>query len=116
MIDRVARDQLAAQLRHLASGLISNDQFEEMLAVSEDRGVREVREAAWMLYTDLREQWLRGKDALAPRSRRAVARWIVFLHSDLEYEWPKHPWPSSTSQPPGPSGSSPRWPRREPAT
>lgn len=90
MIDRRTRNQLAEQLRRLASGGISNDEFEDALPVSKDPAVREIRRAAWMLYSDLREHRLRGRDALPQDARRAVARWIIFLHSDLAYEWPPH--------------------------
>jgi hypothetical protein len=91
VIDRRARDRLAEQLRHLAGGRITNDEFEDSLPGSHDRAVREVERAAWMLYSDLREHRLTGSDALPREVRRAIARSIVFLHSDLEYEWPPHP-------------------------
>ena len=89
MIHREHRDRVALQLRRLASGRITNGQFEEHVPFeSPDRGVREVADAAWGLYSDLREHTLTGKDALTAEQRRHVARAILFLHSDCEYRWP----------------------------
>ena len=36
---------------------------------------------------------LAGRDALDRRLRREVARWVLFLGTDLEYEWPVLPAP-----------------------
>ena len=92
MIDRQARSQLAVCLRHLASGRISNDVFDERAPYSsEDRAVNAIWWQAWHLYSDLREHKLTGRDRLSQDTRRAVTRWIVFLHSDLEYQWPDLP-------------------------
>jgi hypothetical protein len=91
MIHREHRDRLALQLRRLASGRITNEQFEErVLSASPDPGVRAVIKAAWGLYSDLREHTLTGKDALTADERRHVARAVLFLHSDLEYRWPPY--------------------------
>ena len=92
MIDREARNLLAESLRHLASGRISNDEFEcHRPGSSPDRAIDAVCDQAWFLYSDLKEHTLTGLDRLSPDDRHAVARWIVFLHSDLEYQWPKYP-------------------------
>lgn len=89
MVDRLARDQLAGALRHLASGRITNDEFEERMPwAPDDRGVEAVRDAAWMLYSDFRSYRLTGRHRLSAEHRRHVVRWIVFLHSDVEYAWP----------------------------
>ena len=90
MLDRVARDRTAELLRHLASGRISNDAFEDALPrETADAAVLAVQRAAWMLYSDLSEHTLTGKHALSAEARKAVARSIVFLYSDLPYEWPR---------------------------
>ena len=93
MIDRDARNNLAESLRHLVSGRITNDQFEEAAwwVESDDAAVDAVKWQAWQLYSDLREHRLTGRDAVSESDRRIVARFILFLHSDLEYEWPRHP-------------------------
>jgi hypothetical protein len=92
MIDREARNTLAEQLRHLVSGLITNDEFSDAVAVkTQDAGVRAVEEQAWFLYSDLSQHKLNGGHALSKSDRRTISRFILFLHSDLEYEWSKHP-------------------------
>lgn len=53
-----------------------------------DRSLWAIYSAAWFMYDDIRTHRLRGKWALTDEGRGAVARWILFLHSDLEYEWP----------------------------
>lgn len=89
MIDRQARRRASELLRHLGAGLIANDQFEDRFpTASEDVAIDEIRSQAWFLYSDLREYRLAGKHRLAADARREVARWILFLQSDLEYEWP----------------------------
>lgn len=93
MIDRRARDELGAALRGLASGRLSNDGFEDRLSravwSSRDPGVRAVRWAAWTLYDDLHEHRLVGPRALGRHGRRPVARWVLFLKSNDEYQWPE---------------------------
>lgn len=32
----------------------------------------------------------RGKHAITKKDKREVAKWVVFLHSDLEYLWPEY--------------------------
>jgi hypothetical protein len=90
MIDRTARNTLASALRALASGQITNDQFEDRLAQeSADLAVREVfLSGAWFLYDDLHEHRLVGRYRPSPEGRTEIARWVLFLRTDLEYEWP----------------------------
>ena len=89
MIDREVRRHVAELLRHLLSGQITTDEFEAALPkTSQDRGVIAVSREAWYLYSDLWEYRLTGTDKVTADVRRHVARWIAFLHSDLEYEWP----------------------------
>jgi hypothetical protein len=93
MIDKDQRRALCELLRHLATGQISNDQFEDRLpACSDDPAIFEIRHQAWFLYSDLREHRLVGKDRLSDEDRRTIARWILFLLSDFEYEWPRIAW------------------------
>ena len=90
MVEREARDQLAEQLRHLVAGQITNDEFEDRLtpASSDDPATEEIFDAAWSLYSDQKEYRLVGKDRIPSEGRREIARWILFLKGDLEYEWP----------------------------
>ena len=90
MIDRKARAILAENFRHLIAGLITNDQFEDRLVRSKDAGVNEVfYSGAWPLYDDLHEHKLTGKWAIHTDGKPIAARYILFLKTDLEYEWPR---------------------------
>lgn len=95
MIDRIARDKLAEQIRHLGAGLTTNDDFEEeVLAVeTDDKAYWAVFDQAWFLYSDLYQHKLRGSQALSKNDRRIICTFVLFLHSDLEYEWSEHPCP-----------------------
>src|SRR4026209_3044574 len=91
VVDRDQRDQLADAIRRLAAGLITNDEFETAttsFAISHDTAVRSLREAAWGLYDDRREYRLEGRFRIGRAERRQLARWVLFLKSNLEYEWP----------------------------
>lgn len=91
MIDRESRTQLAELVRHLVAGRITNDEFEDRLSLhSADPAVWEIfSSGAWCLYSDNREYRLTGKYRLSKETRREVAKWILFLKTDFEYEWPR---------------------------
>jgi len=92
MIDREARNILAEQLRHFVSGLITNDEFNNRLPVkTQDTGFWAVEEEAWTLYSDWYQHRLTGSHSVATSDRHIICRLILFLYSDLEYEWKKHP-------------------------
>jgi len=91
MIDRNARNQLAESIRALASGCISNDDFEDMRLPhsNKDAAIYAIySNGAWFLYSDLEEQWLIGKRRLSKATKAHIARWVLFLKTDLPYEWP----------------------------
>jgi hypothetical protein len=88
MICRESRDRLALALRRYVSCRISNDELHEIPVDARDRGALAVKHAAWMLYSDLKNHFNVGKYELSPQGRREVARLIVFLHSDIEYQYP----------------------------
>lgn len=89
MIDRPKRDHLAHRLRLLADGQITNDEFEDSIDIrSEDAAIfRIFADGAWMLYSDLQEYKLEGRHKLSKNIKRDVARMILFLKSDREFEW-----------------------------
>jgi hypothetical protein len=88
MIDRHARDEHARRLRSLAAGRITNDDYEDNLPRSDDPSVYEVyANGGWYLYGDLEEYKLTGKNALTKETKHVVARWIMFLRSDMPYLW-----------------------------
>lgn len=92
MVDRKARDELAEQIRHLVAGQISNDEFEDRLPESTDTAIWEIFwNGAWGLYDDLSEHKLCGSQRIEKNDRRDIARWVLFLKTDLEYEWPPFP-------------------------
>ncbi|HEV2704150.1 MAG TPA: hypothetical protein VGV09_21175 [Steroidobacteraceae bacterium] len=96
-VDPAARRSLAEGLRHLATGWITNDEFEDRYARaaagSRDKGVRAVFwQGAWLLYSDFGTERFTDQDRLPRASRRHIARWILFLKSTLPYEWPLDPW------------------------
>jgi hypothetical protein len=92
MVDRASRDELARGVRRFVAGLISSadlaDAQSDRLRHSRDLGVQAIRLAAAQLGEDLYEERLEEPRALGKAGRRPVAHWILFLRSDLEYEWP----------------------------
>ena len=94
MIDRPSRDHYAELLRHFVAGQMTNFEYEdrfdgiaETLDV-EDPAVHEIFQAMWVTYCDMRKHKMTGRDALVGDNRHTAARFILFLHSDLPYEWP----------------------------
>lgn len=93
MIDRRRRNQMAGLLRHFAAGRLTNDEYEERFdeidnGTRADPALFAIHQQVWHLYSDLHTHRLSGKWALRCARRREVARWILFLYSDYEYEWP----------------------------
>jgi len=99
MVDRALRARPADAIHALAAGLITNDEFEDglladgiPLAVDPHRwldpSIGPIGEAAWCLYSDTHAYRLAGRYKLSPEARREALRWVLFLRSDLEYEWP----------------------------
>jgi hypothetical protein len=90
MIDRKSRNILAETLRQYVSGRITNDDLADCNIKFKDRGVRAISEMAWLqLYDDLYNHRAVGKHYIGGEARDIVSRWICFLHTDLEYEWPE---------------------------
>ncbi len=106
MIDKDRRKKLAFHLRHLSVGLISNDDFENNLmddvtngwlpeqyhraneAKFDDKIIEPMLMLCWGLYDDTRNHKLIGSDKLSEESLKIIARCILFLQTNLEYEWP----------------------------
>ena len=87
---REARNRFAELLRQLASGRLTNDEFDDAYEPrTRDHVVDELFRFAWTFYDDLYEHRLRGSHRLSPRQRRVFARCVLFLRSGLPYEWPK---------------------------
>jgi hypothetical protein len=89
MIDRAGRAALAEHLRRLASGRLTNAEFDSVrLDHSDDEALVAVGHAGWSLYDDFFVYRLRGRRALTSETLDAVARCILFLDSALIYKWP----------------------------
>ena len=106
MVDIERRKKLAFHLRHLSVGLITNDDFESYLmedvtkgwlpeqyyrakeAKFDDQILQPMLELCWGLYDDTREHKLIRSDKLSNEILKIIARCILFLHSDQEYQWP----------------------------
>src|SRR5438477_6109400 len=89
MIDRAGRAALAGPLRPLGSGRLTNAEFHSVRRDrSEDEALVAIGDAGWSLYDDFFVYQLRGLRALNSQAQDAVARCILFLDSDLPYEWP----------------------------
>lgn len=105
MIDRVRRKKIALHLRQYVNGRFSNQTFENRLArdvsdgllpeyyyrnpnPSQDPVIRSMLEQIWFLYSDAHFHWAKGKNAIRGIYRKEVDRYILFLHSNLEYKWP----------------------------
>lgn len=104
MVDAERRKKLAFHLRQLAIGLTSNDDFESNIAddvtfgwlpeqyyrakeaKEDDAVIRPMLEFCWNLYSDLENHKLVGKYKLSDRELKLIAGYILFLHTDYEYE------------------------------
>ncbi len=87
--DRAARDRLSLGLRRLASGRLTNAEFDEVMVYeSSDEALVAISHAGWSLYDDFFVYRLRGRRALTQEALEAVARCVLFLDTDLPYEWP----------------------------
>lgn len=90
MIDRSSRDRLAEALRHLLSGQLGNLAFDDLdgpggVTHSDDPALLETFYAVWPAYDDFRSHPLRLTDGQSLDFKR----FILFLHSGAEFEWPR---------------------------
>lgn len=89
---RETRNAYAELLRQFASGRMTNFEYERrydrLVAASDsmDPAVDSIYSAAWYLYCDLREHRLTSPKYRLPRKwRRLIAKWVLYLYSDLEH-------------------------------
>ena len=89
MVDRTQRDTARRVLRSLIAGELTNDEFEAQFPRAEhDMAVQAIKTNVWMLYSDLRRHKLTGKHELNAGTRALLKRCVVFLDTDLDFEWP----------------------------
>ncbi|MGI9013392.1 MAG: hypothetical protein ACR2GY_03990 [Phycisphaerales bacterium] len=70
---------------------MTNDEFEDetiqwLRPTEDDPALGELAVFGWLHYSDLREYRLRGRDALSPEERKTIARTVLFLKTDDEYQ------------------------------
>ena len=90
VIDDEARKHLARLARRLASGSITNEEFENRQRQSKEPALHDIYfYGLWPLYDDFVEHKLVGRWALTREGRAWVARIVLFLHSGLPYRYPR---------------------------
>lgn len=87
MIDRKARNELANLVRAFATGTITNFDFERNSPFSEDKIISVIDDYLWSFYDDFKEHKL-PKGSLPLTTKKEIARIVLFLDSELEYQWP----------------------------
>jgi len=90
MIHRASRHRLALALRRYAAKRCTNDDLDSVEVDWRDRGAVAVKQMAWRIYDDLHTHRAVGRYSLSREARRAIARWVIFLHSEQEYLWPEY--------------------------
>ncbi|SRR6266851_1779550 len=90
MIDREARSRAAETIRHYVCGVITNKEFERRYPDSKsDPIIRTLDDSLWATYEDISGHKLAGRNGVPKDLKERIARWLVFLYSDREYEWPR---------------------------
>jgi len=89
MVDRAARDRAANAIRAFMEGSISNREYDRRYPRSkDDPAVWGIYSNSWFFYSDTSEHALAGKHALTGGGRAFMERCLLFLKSDLEFQWP----------------------------
>lgn len=102
MIDRVRRDKLADSIHEFLIGLTTNYEFENARRTigrptfapprpGDDPILSPMLERCFwygFCHGDSDEYRLLGEYKLPAAQRAEILRWILFLRSDLEYQWP----------------------------
>lgn len=91
MIDRNNRNLAASNLRALIEGRITNEEFMQRFPKSSDPALRAILQFAWGQFSDLRVHTVTGRDAPPPDQRARLERCLLFLQTDLPFEWPLPP-------------------------
>jgi hypothetical protein len=93
MVSRQDRDVLIDLLVKFFSGDITNYQFEEGIPDSEDSGIWPIVSSVWCFYDDTIEHKVEDRSPLSEDNKEMFMRWILFLKTDNEYEWPPISYP-----------------------
>lgn len=84
------RKKFCVLFKAIVSGRISNHEFELSLFNTQDRFIRELEEILWCSYDDYKEHKLEPSE-MSPANRKLIARSVLFLNSDLNFNWPDFP-------------------------
>lgn len=89
MIDIKARIELTELIRQLVAGFITADEFDDAIPISDDEAVSEIYfSGPWHFYSDWTDR-LVGKNKVSKDNKKIVARWLLFLKNNQEYNYPK---------------------------
>jgi hypothetical protein len=89
MVDRHARDVAAEALREFMSGSISNKDYEwRFPRGTRDPALEAIYSYFWFSYSDTKEHTMTGDHAITDEGRAVVQRCLLFLKSDLAFQWP----------------------------
>ena len=92
MVEHEARRRAAQLVRRFGAGELDNDLFHAGMAEvvrSDDRALRAIESMLWTMSDHSRTHKLEGADAMNEEGRALFDRCVLFLQSDLEYEWPQ---------------------------
>lgn len=89
MVDREGRRELQLRLKQLIAGQISNDAFFLTRFGSDDPSLPEIWSFGNALIHDYYPARLRSPNKLSKHKEELACRCLLFLGSNLEYEWPK---------------------------
>lgn len=93
MVDRKSRDAFAELLTRFISGELSNFDFEKLTPNTKDRAILGMEHSLWCFYDDCKEHKMDGDHTFPEETEKTIARWILFLRTDQEYEWPDISYP-----------------------
>jgi hypothetical protein len=88
MVDREARKQGAQLIQQFGAGIITNDDFDNDFPRSRtDPALGEIHDRLWLSWDDRFTHRLTDKYRLNQEGQALFQRCVLFLHSNLEYEW-----------------------------
>ncbi len=93
MIDTKSRKKAAEVARRFVAGQVSNFELENEFPSSKDPAMWAIEDTLWCFYDDFEEHCLKGKRGVPEEARSVMLRWVMFLYSNSEYEWPKISYP-----------------------
>jgi hypothetical protein len=89
MVDRTQRDSASRVLQSFIDGVITNDDFEAQYPrLTSDPAIPAIKANIWMLYSDLHQHRITAEHALTNEQREIAQRCVLFLTTNLEFEWP----------------------------